>query len=217
MKWPFSLRQKTKTALLLGAVFLFIFAKNWLDQKNVSELGNSFSSVYEDRLLAESYIYKLSHHLYQKKILFDQEDENLTQQFKKHNAAINAIILDYEKTKLTDSEQAFFQKFKSNLAGIKSLEATYLNGKISDLEADNFKQNLNNQYANASNNLHQLSEIQVAEGKILNDKSKQIIAGSNLLKDFEFALLMGLALIVYSLVLTTKSVLAKIPYKPSLN
>src|SRR5688572_32281804 len=112
MKWAFTIRQKVKAAFILGLVFLLVFAKNWYDERKVAELGNSFASVYEDRLVVEGYIYQLSDHLYQKKIMLDNcsNQENLTNlraKFGEHNAAIHGLIQNYEKTRLTETENAF--------------------------------------------------------------------------------------------------------------
>ncbi|MCP6134250.1 MCP four helix bundle domain-containing protein, partial [Klebsiella pneumoniae] len=89
--------------------------------------GKSFNAFYEDRLLAESYIYKLSDHLYQKKIMLDncssQENKaNLFGKIKEHNAAIGLIIQDYEKTKLTPAETSGFLSFKHHLRAAENLE-----------------------------------------------------------------------------------------------
>src|SRR5688572_20462443 len=131
MKWAFTIQQKVKAALILGVVFLLVFAKNWYDERNVSKLGNSFASVYEDRLVAESYIYQLSDHLYQKKIMLDncssQENiPNLQNKLGEHNTVIHAIIRDYEKTKLTTAETTCFTAFKRNVATIEEMETNYL-------------------------------------------------------------------------------------------
>ncbi|MES2555787.1 MAG: hypothetical protein V4604_06540 [Bacteroidota bacterium] len=57
MKWGFTLRNKLKMSLLLLVVFSGLLIRNIVDKQNVSELGNSFNSVYKDRLLVEGYIY----------------------------------------------------------------------------------------------------------------------------------------------------------------
>jgi hypothetical protein len=222
MKWIFTIRQKTKAALLLSAVFVFIFAKSWLDKRYVSELGSSFSAVYEDRLLAESYIYKLSDHLYQKKIMLDncrsmETGSQLQGPFRQYNEAIRSLILDYEKTRLTANEDIFFLHLKNNLAEIRKLEAAFFKSRSLGQENDAIKMLMNKKYADATGNLHQLSGIQVSEGKLLNDKSKKIIAGANILTHFEMALLVGIGIIIQALIFATKSALPKIPHKPSLN
>ncbi|KAA9346012.1 MCP four helix bundle domain-containing protein [Adhaeribacter soli] len=214
MKWAFTIRQKMKAAFMLGTVFLLVFAKNWLDERNVSELGSSFSSVYEDRLLAESYIYRLSDHLYQKKIMLDncnsQENiGNLQAKIGQHNAAINAIIRDYEKTKLTESESTYFSDFKKNVAAIEALEVSYLHAPGAG--PSETKTRMDKRYEVATSNLHQLSGIQLAEGKLLNEKSKKIIAGSSILTQFELVVLIGIGLLIQALIFAARSAVPKKP------
>ena len=214
MKWAFTIRQKSKAAMILGIVFMLILAKNWYDERNVARLGNSFTSVYEDRLVVESYIYRLSDHLYQKKIMLDncssQENlQNLQGKLNQHNTAINGIVLNYEKTKLTTAETDCFAAFKENLAAIELLENNYLTS-FNDPNK-NTKNGLEKRYALAVKNLHQLSGIQVAEGKLLNDQSKKIIAGSSVLTQFELAVLIGIGLLIQGLIFAAKSAVPKKP------
>ena len=121
MKWIYAIQQKAQVAFLLALVLFGVFVKNVLDRNNVSDLGDSFSSVYNDRLLVESYIYQLSDQLYQKQILFDQcrqplsDNNQLELNIKRHNATINSLIQEYGKTKLTDQESIYFEAFKMNI------------------------------------------------------------------------------------------------------
>lgn len=220
MKWAFTIRQKVKAALILGIVFLLVFAKNWYDERNVSKLGNSFASVYEDRLVAESYIYQLSDHLYQKKIMLDncssQENIlNLQTKLNEHNAVINSIIRDYEKTKLTAAEITCFAAFKRNVGVIEDLESNYLAAAKTAQPANG--SGLQERYTLAVKNLHELSGIQLAEGKMLNDQSKKIIAGSAILTQFELAVLIGIGLIIQGLIFAARSAVPKKPQTFSLN
>ena len=113
MKWAFGIRRKISAALLLSAIFVLVFVKNMLDNQNVTKLGNSFSSVYEDRLMVESYIFRLSEHLFRKKIMIDTTSTQvkvaaIRPLVEGHNAAIGHIISEYEKTRLTEAEARFF-------------------------------------------------------------------------------------------------------------
>ena len=214
MKWAFSIRQKNKAALILGIVFLLVFVKNWYDERKVSELGDSFASVYEDRLVVEGYIYQLSDHLYQKKIMLDNcsSQENLTNlqaRIGEHNAAINLLILNYEKTKLTDVESDYFQDFKANVSAIENLESKYMAG-VNSAPAE-VKTAMDQTYLFASGNLHKLSGIQLAEGKMLSEKSKKMIAGSSLLTQFELVVLIGVGLLIQGLIFAAKSAMPKKP------
>ncbi len=220
MKWAFTIQQKSKAALILGLVFLLILAKNWYDERNVATLGQSFASVYEDRLVVESYIYQLSDHLYQKKSLLDnctgqEHNPQLQVALNRHNSAINALLQDYEKTKLTASETACFLAFKQNVSAIERLENNFL--AAGDPSVRQAKTSLDKRYGFAVKNLHELSGIQVAEGKMLNDQSKKIIAGSSILTQFELAVLIGIGLVIQGLIFAARSAVPKKTQTFSLN
>ncbi|MGV3538515.1 MAG: MCP four helix bundle domain-containing protein [Rufibacter sp.] len=217
MKWAYSVKQKTKAAFLLALVMVLVIAKNMMDSRNVSQLGSSFATVYEDRLLVESYIFQLSGHLYQKKMMLDNcsqgQDQGLRDKINIHNVAITTLLQDYEKTKLTPAEAQFFQDFKQNMQEIKRLELSFLSGAPAGMA----KQQMDAQYSLAAGNLNQLSSIQVSEGKLLSDQSKQIIAGSTLLTQFEVALLICIGIMIQAIVFASKSILPKKSRMPSLN
>lgn len=219
MKWIYVIQQKAQVAFLLAIILLGVFFKNVLDRNNVSELGDSFSSVYEDRLLVESYIYKLSDHLYQKQLLIDQcsqqNDVNqLTAKMARHNLAIRALIHEYEKTKLTTEESKFFDAFKNNINELLTLENQYLKMEW-NMEAPNTS--LDQQFLTATQNLGQLSSIQIAEGKSMADQSKRIVAGSSILTQFELAMIMVIGLIIQALIFASSSLTPNIIQKHQLN
>jgi hypothetical protein len=219
MKWIYVIQQKAQVAFLLAIILLGVFFKNVLDRNNVSELGDSFSSVYEDRLLVESYIYKLSDHLYQKQLLVDQcsqqNDVNqLTAKMAGHNLAIRALIHEYEKTKLTTEESKFFDAFKNNINELLTLENQYLKMEW-NMEAPNTS--LDQQFLTATQNLGQLSSIQIAEGKSMADQSKRIVAGSSILTQFELAMIMVIGLIIQALIFASSSLTPNIIQKHQLN
>src|SRR5688500_17113964 len=120
MKWAYGIQRKISAALLLAAIFVLLFVKNAMVSKNVTDLGISFSSVYEDRLLVESYIYRMSEHLFRKKIMIDTARSRAsTLQIKsaigQYNEAIHALIKAYESTKLTIAERTHFNDLKTNI------------------------------------------------------------------------------------------------------
>lgn len=222
MKWAYSIEQKTKAALLLALVMVLVIAKNMMDSRNVSQLGSSFSSVYEDRLLVESYIFQLSGHLYQKEMMVANcssqgMDTTLRDKINGHNIAILALLQDYEKTKLTPAEASFFQAFKQNMAQIRALEVSYLTVVSETNEQGRIQAQMDDQYSRAARNLERLSNIQVSEGKLLNDKSKQIMAGAALLTQCEMALLICIGVIIQMIIFASKSVLPKKTQMPWLN
>ncbi|MCB0634871.1 MAG: hypothetical protein KDD15_34300, partial [Lewinella sp.] len=59
MKWTYSIKNKTTAAILLAAILGLTMLTNLLQRKRFQELEHSFTSIYEDRLLAESYLFHL--------------------------------------------------------------------------------------------------------------------------------------------------------------
>lgn len=217
MKWIYRIQQKAQIAFLLAIILVGILVKNVMERNNVSELGDSFSSVYEDRLLVESYIYQLSNHLYQKKLIFDNcnVDGNLMtyqNQLEKHNNDISNLIKEYEKTKFTETESTFFQSFKNSIRKITFLETQYM---MSALGKNNPE--LDEQFKLAAADLQHLSTIQISEGKILSDQSKKIVAGSTILTQFELGMIIVIGLIIQALILASQSLTPKVTQNHNLN
>ncbi|MGC1244116.1 MAG: MCP four helix bundle domain-containing protein [Chryseosolibacter sp.] len=214
MQWAHRIRRKISAALLLAAIFVLIFVRNMVENQYVHELGASFSSVYEDRLVVESYIYGLSDHLFRKKIMIDtcrsqQDAMTIRSMIDGHNHAIRNIIVEYEKTKLTDAEGAAFLEFKKNMEGMKEVERTVFLAFQRGQGVSQAKDQIDRYFNDASKNLKDLSAIQISEGKILNEHSKKIIAGSSLLTQFEMGILIAIGLMIMVLVFESTSVFTR--------
>jgi len=211
-----------KAALILTIAVVLIFAKNVIDERNVSELGSSFTSVYTDRLLVESYIYKFSDHLYQKKILLDDcnaqaHRARFKDQIMAHNAVILQVIGDYEKTRLTESERLYFNDFKNRIQSIIQLEKTCLNAEAGAQISEAHRREIDTRVDQALKDLGQLSGIQVSEGKSIHEQSQKIVAGSVMLTQFELVLLICLGLTVLALLFATRPPVPRFPQQSSLN
>lgn len=222
MKWAYSFRRKINAALLLAAIFVLLFVKNMLDSKNVSQLGSFFSTVYEDRLVVESYIYRMSEHLFRKKIMIDtaenlQSAREIRPVIVQYNHSIAALIDAYEKTRLTKTEATYFSEFKKNVGTLADFEREYFaaitKGKF-DKEA---RRRIDRQLNEASNNLDRLSVIQISEGKILHDNTQRIVAGSSILTQFETGILIAVGLMVLVLAFESTALFSTTAGKASLN
>lgn len=223
MKWAFGIRRKISAALLLAAIFVLIFVKNVVDSRNVAALGNSFSSVYKDRLMVESYIFKLSEHLFRKKIMIDTtvagaaEGSKVKGLVQGHNRAIAHIIAEYEKTRLTEAESRFFSAFKGNIHDLYMLEERYFQRLSDGEDVVEVKDLISAEFDRASLNLGQLSGIQVLEGKLMNEHSQKIVAGSSILTQFEMGILIAIGLMIIVLVFESSSMFSKSPQNQGLN
>jgi hypothetical protein len=221
MKWAYSIEQKMKAAMALTVIFVFLFIKNVSDKRHFNELGDSFSAVYEDRLLAESYIYEMSNHLSRKKLLVDDcsTKEDLVQikdKINAHNSSIQTLIDAYDKTKLTPTEEVLFKDFKKKIANSLALEQTHIHQ--SDFSnAENARQILDEAFYGVLNTLNHLSNIQITEGAKLNKTSQKIVLGSRSDNQFELTLLIVLGTVILTLIFTSSSPMPKIPRDSSLN
>lgn len=222
MKWAFFFRSRFAAAALLAATFLVVVIKNIIDTRNVSQLRSSFASVYEDRLLPESYIYRLSEHLWQKKMLIDNcktaEDFNaITAEISAHNTDMHHLLVDYGRTRLTLNEDAFFTSLKKVLCQIEESEQALGDVTKFAWQLAARRDAYDQQFAQASHVLHHLSGIQIQVAKELDDHSKKIVAGSSILSHLEVGLLIGVGLIIQALLFASKSVIPKQQQRASLN
>jgi len=221
MKWAYSIQQKFKAAALLALVCVIVLITNLLGSHHMDELSDSFSSVFKDRLVVESYIYQISDHLYQKKLILEQcsEPSSLDYHAKigSHNKVISKLLFFYEKTLLTEEEAACLLDFKANVNALKDLELQYLQASSDEAQLAETRGMLNERFALASANLRRLSHIQIKEGKALNDQSQRIVQGSSIITRFEMVILICIAIILQIIVIASRPVISRTWQQGSLN
>ncbi|MHA7102582.1 MCP four helix bundle domain-containing protein [Roseivirga pacifica] len=211
MKWTYSIRQKMTAAGILAAVMGLVLINNLSERRNFQQLEDSIASIYQDRLLVESYIFKLYDNLQRHEELLDtQASAQTIKEIKTLAAERNALIALYEETYITEEEAKHFDALKKSLSEIEILdENTLANNKFSTQSAQPTK--------SAITHLSALSQIQTTEGASLMDRSERIIGGSISNSQLEMVLVICLAIIVQALVFSSKSLKAA-PYQdPSLN
>lgn len=212
MKWAFGISSKTRIASLLLLMFAAILAGNFLDSGNISKLENSFSEVYEDRLLVEGYIYDLSDHMMRKRLLMHdvqagtEVTDSITSEFERRNNAIDKLLIQFRATNLTEEEARVLASFSTLHQGCMIAESDYMNGNGGNRalfkEADAL-------YDQASMDLTALSDIQMKEGKSIADNSKRLVAGSSLLGRFEIAVLIITGLVIQVLIFSSRTSMEK--------
>lgn len=214
MQWAHRIRRKISAALILAAIFVLVFVKSIVEETYVHELGRSFASVYEDRLVVESYIYKLSDHLFRRKIMIDTCDSRsaalaIRPVIDKHAASVTRLIDEYEKTRLTEDERRYFVELKQNVTAIREKEIAFFESMEKEGVGLDARLLIARYFDAASQNLTSLSAIQVSEGKLLNDQSRKIVAGSSIWAQFETGILIAIGLMI--VVLVFESTLAFTP------
>jgi hypothetical protein len=220
MKWTYSIQQKTTAAVLLAAVFAAVFIINRIENKKVVELGKSMNTVYEDRLMAETYIFKLSVLLYEKKIMLDQCDHftantNEYLYITSRNESIDRIIKSYAATHLTETEQRLFDQLQLQIDNLRLQEEQLMTALESKNPETLAMMNVN--FQSASYLLNELSNLQASIGQSVNERSKQLVAGSSLTTSFELGLLVVIGLLIQALLFSSRSAMKTVCKSPNLN
>lgn len=205
----------------MAIIFIILLTTNILGRHQMSTLGHSFSSVLEDRLLVEGYIYELTDHLYQKKLVVDDIDastaDNHLSQIQRHNLPIHELILLYEKTVLTKDEARFLSSLKADIDALEAIENDYFRQINQNAELAFDMISFNQAFLRATNNLNLLSDIQMKEGTVLNNQSQRIIKGSSLMTSLEMIILICIGVILQVIVMASRPVISRNWQHSSLN
>lgn len=197
MEWMYNLKSKMTVALLLLTVLGLVIVINFSERNNSTKINNAISSIYEDRLVVESYIFQYVHH-FQNVTDIAENPEHTTAQ--KHEliatplSKINGLNELYWKTKLTDEEKSSFTKFAD------------LCKKISESSSSSDFIMTKQLAKDAIHILHDLSSIQVSEAKLQMENVNSLYNFSTLSSHFEVAILIIIALIIQALVFSSKAI-----------
>ena len=179
--------------MVMFSILLMIGMIGYLHKKNLSEMDKTVTSIYEDRLVANEYIFELSRKIVQKKESLD-EGRYDAEEVTKLNHEIDLLIDAFEDTKLTADESKLWGKLKTDLSLAHEFENQILHNPISRHSVQ-LQNHLNNQYELIHSDLEGLSIIQLREGKSLLDNSKKIVASNSVSSHLEVALIIIVLLI----------------------
>ena len=213
MNWAYNIKYRAKAAAGLFAILLVILLSNLGEQKRFSYLDSSISSIYKDRLMASNYLYDISNHLHEKRMLHEHQTTLATSALiknnKEHNAAINALIQEYETTYLTKEEKKEWTDFKESYTSYCNLYADKMHNATAILSAEEHAQ-LEKSFANTMTHLNALSKIQIGEGQNLHSSSKAVINGTIMAAYLENSILIVLGIMTIVLLsITDKAIFNK--------
>lgn len=225
MKWAISIQPKMKAAFLLAIICLAILLNLFWEKHNISSINDSFSSIYKDRLLPATYVFHLTDHLYQKRLLLEKYfyQSNLAtieadrRALVGHNKAIDTLLRDFEATYLVKIEDEVLHNLERELRACRNLEQLYLanseKGAIPPEDKIAFEQ----LFATAKAELTQLTQIQVDVGKKLQEDCQRVAASTNLLTNLDALLIIVIGLIIQVLIFTSKTFTPRLPQQHEWN
>lgn len=185
-----------KWALGLLLVFGLIIATNLIDRNNYVQVKNSVITIYEDRLVVEQMVYEMTDVVFKKELaLVKNDSSDLINDSHQQNHTFMTQIEKYEETKLTRDEATVFKKLKEKFALlIKQEEAL-------KKDFSGRKKEVLLLIAQIKDNLFELSQIQLKEGKRQMAISKKAVETIDLFTKIEVYMLIFLAILIQIIVL----------------
>jgi len=209
MKWTYSFQHKRTASLLLILVIGLVMFTNMRERNHSSQINDAISTIYNDRLMVESYIFQYAEHLHQVIDVLDNAELSVSDKQNMSSEPVHEIQLlnqAYRETRLTPDEEIAFHTFTQLAHAIEKdiTEGNFEEGKLASREALNI--------------LNQLSAIQVKEGKVQVAYAQKLFISTDLTAQFEMGILIVIFLMVQALLFASKTLqLNKITRQSRLN
>jgi len=194
-------------ALILGLTLL----TNLLERNRFKQLERSFSSMYEDRLMAENYLFHLYENLKNKEDLLENVAQegisiDVNQKLAQFSAQRSDLVAKYAETYLTEEEEKEFTKLNEELNRIDQLEQMLTNRQPSEAIPSHIIRQHEEVTGQAFATLSALNDIQPKEGALLRNKSEKIILGSVSISHLEMVILIVIGIIIQALIFSAKTI-----------
>lgn len=209
MKWSYSIKNKLFTSVLLFVVIALVMYTNYSERQNSARISETLATIYEDRLVVESYIFEYAEHLHRIIDIIDDTDYDVVE--KQSSIAttameINTLSHAYIETRLTRDEEVNFNRFTALCRNIETYSASrkFAEGKRASKEALAI--------------LNTLSSIQVAEGKAEVSNAEKLFTSARVISQFEITILIVIALIIQVLLFAARTLqVNRLPQRHRLN
>lgn len=181
---------------------MLLYGKNLIERQSFRKISSTFTEVYNDRLVVESYIFDISERLFLIQKLIDHCDlsydySKVINEITDHESAIMTIVTEFEQTQLTEQEASYLSDFKAiiqNDLNIKSYDLLFTDSSgVNQNQVKIYDQKI----SQARKDLDNLSSIQLQEGEKLISKAKVLINRSQIWAQFEVALLIILVVVMF--------------------
>lgn len=217
MKATHSIKQKTKVAVLLFCIMVCTILIRILEDHSIKNMGNAFTSLYNDRLIPATDLFYISESIYAKRFLIENHlnatavDSDLVDKLNKHDIIIDSLLKKYEQTFLVKNEKNHLIQLKNKLIENKNLETKILNIPIEASSSTllEFNKTASKSYQQIFENLTALTKIQTKVGEELIKESKSIIAGTNIYSNIQLLLAVVIGILIVSIMFTSNVIKVK--------
>jgi len=189
-----SKKRRSKFAMVLGISFLLILVANLIDYKYLSNVRHNVNSVYNDRVVAQDYIYQLNNLFHQKQLSMGKNGGDPYRNGQ--NDSIDRLLFRFSKTELTRSEAGFFFDLQKNYTELTSLEKLLSNEPKGHKQA--IWQEISRELYEIRTNLDDLENVQFKEGAQMTQSSNRSLGMNAFLSKLELAFLIVNGVVIRS-------------------
>lgn len=195
----FTLSRRIHLIIGLLAIFLLVLGTNRIDVHHFETAQNALTSLYNDRVLAQDYVYKMNNQVHKQQLAFTAGTPN--EEVSNSCKELRTLMDLFSTTELTRNEFKVFEKLEQSFAKISSHENTYFkNTKASSpIPVTDFTPILTdlNEFQTELNNL---ALIQVSESKNILEMGQKSLDTNRLLSNIEIWFLLVIGIVVQFLI-----------------
>ena len=216
MKWTYVIQQRHKVAVLLASVMALVVLTVLFERKNINDINESVTSIYNDRLVPASDIFRLAEQFYNKRFLMEtylvgenQDVNALRTGLAAHDQQINKLISKYEKTHLVNDESRALKEVKDHVKTYKVMENNILSiaeSHSKEAAADLYEKEAKPVLTASLGQLAKLSDVQIKVGSELLRDSAGIAATSRVLSSIQIVLAIIIGMMIVALTNTARLV-----------
>ena len=215
MNWAYNIHERNKVAIALCAVFVIIVLANWWTSFSMQQVNSQFKSVYQDRLVPSLNITAMQERYYQNLILLEDHMETQSEEqelqlhanFMQNLAEVDSLLAKYQTSYLTQKEATDLQKLKSAVKKLtqlqlKALDLSHTRDKAA--AATMYKSEVVPAFNQMLLPLHALSQLQQEVGQELYTSAERQLNSLKTLSYLIIAMAVILALLVGTLLQTSR-------------
>lgn len=207
MKWTYGIKHKMAASGVLFLLCLLVLFSHYLDRQHTENVKNSISTLYEDRLVAEGHILKMTGAFYQIREALSADINENEKSSTLHDllSSIRKESKAYQQTKFTSAEE---RKASTLFSILKELDALAVMQKHDLIHAAD----------NALIILEDLSYIQLEESKQIMANAELLYASGKTSSQFVFAIIVIILFALQALVFASKTLFPRnLTKTPNLN
>lgn len=198
----FTTSSRINITLGLTAIFLLILGTNRIDKRHFETAQSVVTSIYNDRVVAQDYIYKINNLIHKKQHYFmiGSQSSNLNV-----NKEIDILIDLFAGTELTANEDKTLQTFISNYELLKKKENKYYNLSHEQIDLSSkgnsvYKTPFYEELEIIKADLNNLAFIQVTESKNITGIAQKSLNNNQLMSSMEIYFLLVIGIIILAII-----------------